>query len=101
MRTKGKQLRAAWEQQKQQQILRDQYGVSDPNTIVVERKNVVTNTLRLAGRASIMAIRFAASVALAGLALIGLAALIYPDTRLTLLEHAVETMNQLSQWLPV
>ena len=94
MRTKGKQLRAAWEQQKQQQILRDQYGVSDPNTIVVERKNVVTNTLRLAGRASIMAIRFAASVALAGLALIGLAALIYPDTRLALLGHAVETMNQ-------
>ena len=92
MRTKGKQLRAAWEQQKQQQILRDQYGVSDPNTIVVERKNVVTNTLRLAGRASIMAIRFAASVALAGL--------IYPDTRLALLGHAVETMNQLNQWLP-
>ena len=61
---------------------------------------MVTNTLRLVGRASIIAIRFAASVALAGLALIGLAALIYPDTRLTLLEHAVETMKQLSQWLP-
>lgn len=100
MRTKTKRLRAAWEQAKQQQALRDQYGVSDPNTVVVERKNVVTNTLRLFGQASIMAIRFAATVALAGLALIGLAALIYPDTRLALLGHAVETMNQLNQWLP-
>ena len=63
-------------------------------------QGVPPNTLRLAGRASIMAIRFAASVALAGLALIGLAALIYPDTRLALLGHAVETMNQLIQWLP-
>lgn len=101
MRTKSKRLRAAWEQQKQQQKLRDQYGITDSNTIVVERKNVVTNTLRLMGQAWVMAARFAATVVLAGLALIGLAALIYPDTRLALFEHAVETMNQLSQWLPV
>lgn len=100
MQRKKKRLRAAWEQQKQQESLRDRYGVTDPNTLVVERANAVTNTLRLLGQASVMTLRFSATVVLAGLALIGLAALIYPDARMALLGHAVETLDQVSRWLP-
>lgn len=100
MRTKSKRLRAAWEQQKEQRRLREQYGVNDPAVLVVEKKNPFTNTLRLLGHAAVLALRFAAAAAMAVLAFIGLAALIYPDARLALLGHAVETMNQLNQWLP-
>lgn len=98
MKTPG--LRAAWNQQRKQQLLRKEYGIADNETIVVERKNVITNTLRLLLRVLGHVVRFAATLTLAMLAFGGLAALIYPDTRASLLNNFLEALNQLEQFIP-
>ncbi len=66
MKTPG--LRAAWNQQRKQQLLRKEYGIADNKTIVVERKNVLTNTLRLLLQTLGYVMRFAATLTIAMLA---------------------------------
>lgn len=96
---KNNRLRAAWNLHQQQSALRQTYGINDPNTVIVERKNVITNSLRIILKALGQVIRFAASAAIAALALIGLAALVYPDTRTLLIEKLVESIAQLNIFL--
>ncbi len=64
------------------------------NTIIVERKNVVTNTLRVLLKAAGVCIQIGARIAIATLALIGLAALAYPGPRELLLNILLQTLQQ-------
>lgn len=96
MKTPG--LRAAWNQQRKQQLLHKKYGVSDTKTVVVERQNALTNTLRLLLQALWYALRFAATLAIALLAFAGLAALVYPNTRSALTSNFLEALSQLQQF---
>ena len=96
---KNNRLRAAWNLHQQQSALRQTYGINDPNTGIVERKNIFKNSLRIILKALGQGIRFAASAAIAALALIGLAALVYPDTRTLLMDKIVESMAQLNIFL--
>ena len=91
---KNLRLRSAWEKDQQQQQLRDTYGITDSNTIVVERKNVLTNTLRVLLKASGRCIQILASITIAALALIGLAALAYPGPRKLLLDILLQSLHQ-------
>lgn len=97
MKTPG--LRAAWNQQRKQQLLRKEYGIQDSKTIVVERKNAITNTLRLLLQALWHVLHFVATLTIAFLAFVGLAALIYPDTRISMISHFDEAIIQLIQFL--
>lgn len=96
---KNNHLRAAWNARRKQDALRKTYGVSNPNTIVVERKNIITNSLRIVLQAFGQTVRFTASAIIAALALTGLAALVYPDTRLLLVDKIVDGMMQLNMFL--
>ena len=92
--SKNLQLRTAWQKAQQQQQLRDTYGVADPNTVVVERKNVLTNTLRVLLQALGKFVQVSASIAIAALALIGLVALAYPGPRELLFDILLQTFQQ-------
>ena len=92
-------LKRAWKTDQQQQELRQTYGIQDNKTIVVERKNILTNTLRVVLKASGGIARFTAAAVLAALALIGLATLVYPNTRAELLVNIGQAFEQLHQYL--
>ena len=81
MSQKKLQLHMAWKEKRRQQQLKAQYGIDRPDVVVVERKNVFVITLRVILHAAYIALRICASCAVAVLAIIGLASLIYPNIR--------------------
>lgn len=91
-------LRAAWQEQKKQTSLKEQYGIAQPNVVVVERKNVLTNILRILLRALGMSLRVASAVSVAVLAVIGLAALIYPDIRGEVVDTGLRIIGEMQSY---
>lgn len=91
---KNLHLRNAWHEEKKQQQLRDTYGVTAANTIIVERKNAVTNTVRVLLKAAGLCLQVGARIVIAVLAITGLAALAYPGPRELLLELLAQALHQ-------
>ena len=70
-----------------------------PDVVVVERKNVFVITLRVILHAAYIALRICASCAVAVLAIIGLASLIYPNIRAELVNSLGQVMDELQAFL--
>ena len=86
-------------EQRRQQQLKAQYGIDRPDVVVVERKNVFVITLRVILHAAYIALRICASCAVAVLAIIGLASLIYPNIRAELVNSLGQVMDELQAFL--
>lgn len=89
----------AWKEKRRQQQLKAQYGIDRPDVVVVERKNVFVITLRVILHAAYIALRICASCAVAVLAIIGLASLIYPNIRAELVNSLGQVMDELQAFL--
>ena len=99
MSQKKLQLHMAWKEKRRQQQLKAQYGIDRPDVVVVVRKNVFVITLRVILHAAYIALRICASCAVAVLAIIGLASLIYPNIRAELVNSLGQVMDELQAFL--
>ncbi len=85
------------ERQAQQEKLREKHNIKDENTVVVEKSNMA----KFSVNAFIRLVKFFAAVIIVCLAVIGLTALVFPETREALLaifhlatEQTTEMINQ-------
>jgi len=69
------------ERQAQQEKLREKHNIKDENTVVVEKSNMA----KFSVNTFIRLVKFFAAVIIVCLAVIGLTALVFPDTREALL----------------
>lgn len=91
-------LMAAIKEEQQQAQLREAYGITE-KVKVVEKKTRTAQMLRVLINAAFVVVRCAALLAIAGLAIIGLATLIYPNMRAAALETWQEIVLQLADFL--
>lgn len=101
MKTEAKKkpmLMAALKEERHQAQLRETYGITE-NVKVVEKKSRTAQMLRVLINAVFVVVRCAALIAIAGLAIIGLATLIYPNMRAAALETWQEIVIQLADFL--
>lgn len=90
--------RMLWEEyayNKEQKRLREEHGVAEENVVVVERKNQAVNALRVVLRFALALLRILANIAIAALAIVGLATLIFPETRAAFWDIATTTFYQI------
>ncbi len=85
------------ERQAQQEKLREKHNIKDENTVVVEKSNMA----KFSVNTFIRLVKFFAAVIIVCLAVIGLTALVFPETREALLaifhlaaEQTTEMINQ-------
>lgn len=100
MKTEAKKkpmLMAALKEERHQAQLRETYGITE-KVKVVEKKSRTAQMLRVLINAVFVVVRCAALIAIAGLAIIGLATLIYPNMRAAL-ETWQEIVIQLADFL--
>ena len=83
------------EQEKKQNELKSKHLIDDPNVVVVEKSNMAKFTVKTVTTA----LRTVANILLVLLAIIGILALIYPETRTGLLEIWKDTIDNLSHLL--
>ena len=101
MKTEAKKkpmLMAALKEERHQAQLRETYGITE-KVKVVEKKSRTAQMLRVLINAVFVVVRCAALIAIAGLAIIGLATLIYPNMRAAGLETWLQIQAQLAQYL--
>lgn len=83
------------EYKKKQLELKVKHHIDDPDVVVVEKNNMAKFTIKTL----ISVLRTTANILLVLLAIIGVLALIYPETRAGLLEIWKDTVNNLSHLL--
>lgn len=83
------------EQELQQKRLREKYSVQD-DVMIIEKNNTVKFFVRTTGSV----IKVAAGIIIFLLTVIGIAALIFPESRNELLHQAVTTWQELREFLP-
>lgn len=96
--TKHAILMAGIQEEKRQAQLKEAYGITGEVT-VVEKKSRTAQMLRVLINAVFVVVRCAALISIAGLAIIGLATLIYPNMRAAALETWQEIVIQLADFL--
>lgn len=96
--TKHAILMAALKEEQHQAQLRETYGITE-KVRVVEKKSRTAQMLRVLINAVFVVVRCAALISIAGLAIIGLATLIYPNMRAAALETWQEIVIQLADFL--
>ncbi len=74
-------LKQQYDKKQEQKRLKSKYGIQNPDVIVVEKKNVLSQSLRILLNAFFLLLRILAILLILLLALIGLAGLIYPNIR--------------------
>lgn len=89
-------LKKGYQERQQQQQLKEQYGI-EKDVVVVERKNAVAQTTRIVLSFCWTVLRVLAVILVAVLAIIGLAALLYPDVRGELLQVFTAILKELQQ----
>lgn len=94
-------LKTTWHKRKEQQKLRREYGIENANTIVVERKNPLTNSLRVLLQFAKQLVQVLASILVVALATIGLATLVYPNTRTAFLANMQEAFAVLQNFIGI
>lgn len=80
-------------ERKQQEVLHEKYHIDQPDTVVVEKSNMVKWSIRTVGAI----VRTLATILLCCLASIGLTALVYESTRLELVRVLTESIRNLQQ----
>ena len=83
------------EHKKKQLELKVKHHIDDPDVVIVEKNNMAKFTIKTL----ISVLRTTANILLVLLAIIGVLALIYPETRAGLLEIWKDTVNNLSHLL--
>lgn len=83
------------ERELQQKRLREKYSVPD-DVMIIEKNNTVKFFVRTTGSV----IKAAAGIIIFLLTVIGIAALIFPESRNELLHQAVTTWQELREFLP-
>ncbi|MCI9565619.1 MAG: hypothetical protein HFG30_06385 [Eubacterium sp.] len=83
------------EQELQQKRLREKYNVSD-DVVIVEKDNTIKFFVRTTGNV----IKIVVGIIIFFLTVVGIAALIFPESRNELLHQAVTTWQELREFLP-
>lgn len=91
-------LKEQFLQEQEQKRLKREYGITTPNTIIKERKSRIVIVLLHLGRGAIALLKTAFYIAIALLALIGLAGLIFPGPHAALREVFKATIEQIRQF---
>lgn len=91
-------LKERYNKTKEQQRLKEEYGIEDASVVVVEKDNAISQTLRVFFNAVFFLLRTIALILLALLALIGLAGLIYPNIRAEYLVTWHKILTELSSY---
>lgn len=91
-------LKTSFKEEQQQQHLKKEYGVTDNNILVVERKSRLVNIWRNSLQYLFLLIRWVAAITVAFLAVIGLTGLVFPETRTALFYIFVQTLNQIKDF---
>lgn len=86
----AREAKKAIEQEKEQKRLHEKHGISDPDTVVVEKANMTKFLIRCIGRG----IRVAATIIVFVLAAIGLMTILYPAIRAEFLTVFNEILYQ-------
>lgn len=86
----AREARKVIEQEKEQKRLHDKHGISDPDTVIVEKTNMAKFLIRCIGRG----IRIAATIIVFILAAIGLMTILYPAVRAEFLTVFNEILYQ-------
>lgn len=92
-------LKARHEERKQQEALKQAYGIEGEKVVVVERKNKAVQVMRVVVWAFFLLLRILASAAVAVLAIIGLTSLLFPDIRAELIDTLLQTAYQVRQFI--
>ncbi|MCL1829874.1 MAG: hypothetical protein FWG21_00420 [Oscillospiraceae bacterium] len=82
------------QQAKQQEELRAEYNISRQNLLIVEKKNAIAQILRTMFHALFTVTRVIINVLLIALATIGLAGIIYPNTRAELMKTGYAILHE-------
>lgn len=90
------QVKQEEQEQKEQKKLRERYHVDQEDVLVVEKNNMVKFIARTAGGL----VKILAGLAAFLLAVVGLAALVYPESRSALYEQAQQVWRELLLLLP-
>ncbi len=99
MKKQSLTLKARYEQKRKQADLKKKYGIEEEKVVVVERKSRIVQLWKATLRFLLILLQILATAAVAALAVVGLATLIYPDTRAEFIEFAVTTYNQVRQFV--
>ena len=85
----------------QQKALKAQYDIEDEDVLVVEKKNAIAQILRAIFHAVFTILRIIANILLVILAVIGLAAIIYPNIRVEVINTAKIIVDEVVLYLNV
>lgn len=91
------QVRQEEQEHREQEKLRDRYHVEQEDVLIVEKSNMVKFMARTAGAL----VKILAGLAAFLLAVVGLAALVYPGSRNALYEQAQQVWRELLLLLPL
>lgn len=91
-----KQVKEENEKQKEQLQLKEKYGVKQEDVVIIEKNNFIKFFIITLARI----IRTAASIIIFFLSVTGLAALIYPVSRMELIRQAWNIYYELTDFLP-
>lgn len=91
-----KQIREENEAQKEQIHLKEKYGMEKEDVVIIEKSNLAKFFVRTFARM----IRIAANILIFVLAVTGLAALIYPVSRMELIRQTWNIYHELIRFLP-
>lgn len=92
-----KQVREEQQEEKRQIQLKQKYQVTNPDIMVVEK----SNTIKFMTKTVIALVKTVASIAIFLLSVVGLMALIYPETRNGLINQGWHLLGELRQMLPL
>lgn len=92
-------LKRKLQEEQRQKALKEKYGVEEEKTVIVEKKNIVTGTVRAVLSFTLALLQKAALIAVFILALIGIAALVYPEVRSELISVFGKTIAEFKGYL--
>lgn len=92
-----KHIKEEKQEQLHQEHLKDKYKVQDSDVVIVEK----ANTIKFMTKTIIAVIKLTAAIALFLLSVVGLAALIYPESRNILIHQAMVIYNDLLRLLAI
>jgi hypothetical protein len=88
-------LKARFELENEQERLRRQHNINKPDVVVVERKNIAVNIWTNTLKYIFLSIRICAVISIVTLAIIGLAAVIFPAPRYEMITLWKNTFSEL------
>lgn len=94
-------LKAKFDEEKRQTELKNQHGITEKNVVVVERKSRTVLVVREFFKIIFKLLQLAAGVAIVFLAIAGLVAIVFPETRTALYAIFLQTYTQARTFIGV